>query len=149
VCAFKKFHKARTNSNVIFCVEEIYGFIKLQENDQILMRDLIKKENVVRKEISKPKPKNKIKVEAPLHVRKSQLKVSNTQLIKILYTNADQLTTSKMTELKSRIQHENPLIIAICEVKPKNSDKIFDYTIPGYSLHTVNLDTNIGRGIAV
>ena len=62
-----------------------------------------------------------------LHIcRKSRLKESNTQVIKILYTNAGQLTTSKMTELKSRIQQENPLIIAICEIKSKNSDRILD-----------------------
>ena len=56
-----------------------------------------------------------------------------------------------MTELTYKIEEENPLIIAVYEVKPKNArDRTLkDYEIPNYSLHPVNLENNTGRGIAV
>ena len=60
--------------------------------------------------------------------------------INIMYTNADQFTTMKNPERKK------PHTIAICEVKPKIPIERteLDYVIPGYSLHPVNLDSNIG-----
>ena len=59
-----------------------------------------------------------------------------------MFSNADQLTSPKMCELQTKIQQEHPMIVAICEVKPKNADKERseqDYKIPDYSLHPVNL----------
>ena len=44
------------------------------------------------------------------------------------------------------------MIIALCDVKPKNAKErsLEDYEIPGYSIHSVNLESNDGgRGIAV
>ena len=75
----------------------------------------------------------------------------NLPSIKIMYTNSNQLTTSKMTELQKKIEHEKPLIVAVCEVKPKNSNDrtTIDNEIPNYILHPINLDNNTGRGIAV
>ena len=69
----------------------------------------------------------------------------------IMFTNAAQLTSSKIIELKKKIQDEKPLIVAVSEVNPKNSDhwSIDGYQIPGYSLHPVNLHMMTGRGIAV
>ena len=65
----------------------------------------------------------------------------------------DQLTSTKRSELLKHIEQEKPLVIAICEVKPKNSKErtTVDYQIPGFSLHPTNIgpDSNIGRGIAV
>ena len=72
--------------------------------------------------------------------------------MKVLFTNADQMTTAKMVELQTKIKQEKPLIVAISEVKIKNSAKRFseeDYIIPDYTLHPLNLDNDIGRGIAV
>ena len=70
-----------------------------------------------------------------------------------MFTNADQLTSSKRSELLKRIGQEKPLVIAICEIKPKNSKErtTTDYEIPGFSLHLTNIgpDSNTGRGIAV
>ena len=40
-----------------------------------------------------------------------------------MFTNADQLTKTKMTELIERIQREKPLIIAVCKLKLKKSNK--------------------------
>ena len=58
-----------------------------------------------------------------------------------MFTNADQLTASKMTKLRKQIDINKPLIIAVCEVKPKNSKEFsqLDYEIPDYSLLPVNL----------
>ena len=68
-----------------------------------------------------------------------------------MFTNANQLTPSMMVELKKQIDIEKPLIVAVSGVKSKNyvDYSTMDYNIPGFSLHPVNLDTNIGRGIAV
>ena len=54
-------------------------------------------------------------------MRNNILKSTNLPTIKVMFTNADQLTSSKMTELTYKIEEEKPLIIAVCEVKPKNA----------------------------
>ena len=69
--------------------------------------------------------------------------------ISIMYTN--QFTTLKTSKLLEFAERKKPDIIAICEVKPKvaKEGKELDYVIPGYSLHPINLDSNIGRGIII
>ena len=59
-----------------------------------------------------------------------------------MYTNADQLTSSKKIELEDRIRLEKPAIIAVCEMKPKNAKirSAEEYAVPGYTLYDVNLD---------
>ena len=52
-----------------------------------------------------------------------------------------------MAELKKVIQIENPLLVAISEVKLKNSRE--RTMIPNYTLHSINLDKDIARGMAV
>ena len=81
-------------------------------------------------------------MQAPAHVRKKGLVSSSAPALNVMFTNADQLTPSKKTELVKRIEQEKPSVIAICEVKPKNSKERekLDYTIPGFTLHTINLD---------
>ena len=68
-----------------------------------------------------------------------------------MYTNADQLTTNKMADLKELINSSRPHIFAICEVKPKNSkDRCKqDYHISGYTLYSVNIESDKGRGIVI
>ena len=68
--------------------------------------------------------------------------------INIMYTNADQFTTMKMSELLEFVEQKKPHIIAICEVKPTISRerKELDYVVPDYSLLSVNIDPNI-RGV--
>ena len=46
--------------------------------------------------------------------------------LKILYTNADTLTSSKRNELAARVKLEHPDIIIITEIYPQNS--IYDIT---------------------
>ena len=56
-----------------------------------------------------------------------------------------------MTELKKLVEIKKPLIIAICEVKPKSQrhQSLKDYEIPNFNLHQTNLYDTKGRGIAV
>lgn len=150
-CAFKQFRKAKVSANVITCISQLQGSGVIDDKDKDQIINLIKSENAERILLlptTLPKKENK-SPQAPPHIRKSQLKSSNEPSINVLFTNADQLTTSKMTELRKRIQQERPLVIAICEVKPKNSKERHDYKIPGYSLHSINLENQIGRGIAL
>ena len=96
--------------------------------------------------------KKKLEVAPPASTRKSKLKNSPIPKMKILFTNADQLTESKMTELVTKIELEKPLIVAVSEVKMKNPTKkrvLEDYQIPNYILYDVNLTNDVGRGLAV
>ena len=68
--------------------------------------------------------------------------------LKILYTNADTLTSSKRNELAARVKLEHPDIIIITEIYPKNS--IHDITeeilkIDGYDI----MKSNGNRGVAI
>ena len=115
---------------------------------------MIDKTNESRKKpLSQPRRRRKVPVpmqEAP-NVRLARLKSSNLPSLKVLYTNADQLTSTKKTELTNLIARERPLIIAVCEAKPKNAKErsLKDYEIPNFVLHPVNLEEAEGRGIAV
>ena len=68
-----------------------------------------------------------------------------------MYIKTDQFTTMKKSELLELTEGKAPHIIAISEVKPKNLSKRteLDYVIPGYPLHPLNLDSNIGRVIVI
>ena len=68
-----------------------------------------------------------------------------------MYTNADQLTTNKMAELKRMIENSRPQILAICEVNPKNGKGRCkqDYHISGFTFYSVNIESDTGRGIAI
>ena len=71
--------------------------------------------------------------------------------INVMYPNVDQFTKIKKSDLLEFVERNKPHIISICEVKPKvpRERTELDYVIPGYSLHPVNLDSNIGRGIII
>ena len=76
--------------------------------------------------------------------------MSNVPSITVMFTNADQLTSDKNVKLTTIIDREKPMVVAVCEVKPKKSGdsrQLLDYSIPGYSLHPVNLEDDTGRGI--
>ena len=153
-CAFDSFKRARTSSNVITCMDDISGFELIHDEDRIKILHLMDETNAKRtvaQQKPKEKPKRAMSPQEPSKSRKVKLKNSNLPAIKIMYTNADQLTTSKMTELKNTIERKQPLIVAICEIKPKiaceRSQK--DYEIPNYTIHPVNLDNDNGRGLAI
>ena len=71
--------------------------------------------------------------------------------INIMYINANQFTTMKKSELLEFVERRKPHIIAICKVKPKipREQTELGWVIHGYSLHPVNLDSTIGRGIII
>ena len=68
--------------------------------------------------------------------------------MKVMFTNADQMTPSKMVELKKQIETEKPLIVAVCEVKQKNpaESSVMDYDIPGYSIRAPSNQGNVSPG---
>ena len=154
-CAFASFVNAKTTTSIITCMEEIGGLQDIKANDRAKIHQLVeetnkKREQTMQKQVNRPAKKT-----IPLHetpkARISRLKASNLPTISILYTNADQLTPSKMTELRILVERKKPLIVAVCEIKPKNGSErsLKDYEIPNYSTHPVNLDSSNGRGIAV
>lgn len=153
-CAFDSFQKARVSSNVITCVDDIDGLELIQDYERLQILSLMDDANAKRtKPLAQPKvKKNKtLPMQEISKARINRLKSSTLQTIKVMFTNADQLNSSKMTELKKLIERNKPLIVAVCEVKPKNARerREKDYEIPNYTLHPVNLDSDTGRGIAV
>ena len=65
-------------------------------------------------------------------------------------TNADVLTRDKIVELENRIQEDNPHVIMISEVKPKNFKRTLtpiEYKIEGYEMVHKNIEENRGRGM--
>ena len=70
--------------------------------------------------------------------------------LRIIYTNADQLT-NKLQELETRIKLDNPHIILITEVNSKNtknSPDLVTFQLPGYQLFHQNVSSD-GRGIII
>lgn len=166
-CAFETFKKARSAANTITCMDDILGFELIKDEERVYILRLMDEVNAKRKAStfqSKKIHSQKKKVLPPSKMRTAKLAPSGLPTISILFTNADTLNQGKMSELQQRIITEKPLIVAISEVKPKNSSKeitlqkpkdyykettLQDYAIPGYTLHPTNLDTKTGRGIAV
>ena len=154
-CAFHSFEKAKLEANTITCMDEMDGFDLVKDDDRIKILQMMDLANAnrLKNPVVAPKkpPKRIIPMQGSTKTRIARLKSTNLPTMDVLYTNADQLTTSKMTELKKLIERKKPLIIAICEMKPKNSQDrtTKDYEIPNYTLHPVNLFNDEGRGIAV
>ena len=152
-CSFSSFRKVRDPANTITDVNTLSGFEDLNSEEKVVVMNLIEIENSQRKvDIPKKIPVKKKKILPPSKVRTERLVPSGLPSINILFSNADQLTKEKMSELHQRIITEKPLIIAISEMKPKRNSKNMtdqDYAIPSYTLHPINLDNEKGRGIAV
>ena len=155
-CAFASFKKAKTLASTITCTEDIGGLELISDDDRAEIHQLVDETNKKREQMMQEGAKiRSVKKTSPLQEttksRVSRLKPSNLPSIGILYTNADQLTPSKMTELKILVERKKPLIVAVCEIKPKNGSERSskDYEIPNYTTHPVNLDNVSGRGIAI
>ena len=135
-------------------MDDINDFDLILDEDKVRILELIDQTNEARKKpLSEPtrRVKTPVKIQESPKTRFNRLKSSNLPALKILYTNADQLTSSKKLELIKRIEKEQPLVIAVCEAKPKNARErsLKDYEIPNFTLHPVNLECKDGRGIAV
>ena len=152
-CAFGKMQKARVESNVIKNPNEIDGLEKISATDQQIIINHIQED---KKKRTTPLPrsyqKKIVPIQAPPNERRKKLKMMKTPSIKVLFTNADQFTHSKKDELLERIITDKPMIIAVSEVKPKNSSKDMtevDYNIEGYTLKPVNIETSPSTGIGI
>lgn len=156
-CAFSMFKKARLPDNTVRDISELDGIESISDEHRESLLAAVKKSNEERETKSsevavRSKAQDSAKCVTPA-ARKKKLVVRTDPSIKIMFANADQLTTMKKNELQARIQKNKPLIIAITEVKPKNRTKdrlLIDYELENYVLHPVNLNSeDSGRGIAV
>ena len=157
-CAFDKIIRARIESNIIKDIDDIDGIedvpLSLVSQIRTLIDDSLSK---IKIDVNPASAANSV-TPPPIKTRKvtkknTKLKSFSEQQTKILFSNADQMNASKFLELQQIIKHEKPLVVAICEAKPKNSNKARseqDYQLQDYMLHPVNLSNESpGRGIAV
>ena len=153
-CIFKSFKNARLEKNIIKDISQIDGVENITDQEKQRLCCLIEDmtlNRASREKKSSKKRKEPLPMQESAASRTARLKSTNLPSMKIMCTNADQMTSSKMMELKELIQNKKPLIVAVCEVKPKTAKErtLKDYEIPNYSLHPVNLNNSTGRGIAV
>ncbi len=154
-CTFDKITKARTESNIIKDINDIDGIedvpLSMVSKITTLISDTLAKIKLDVETSTEKVPRNP-SCDTRKKTKKG-LRMLNTPSIKILFTNADQLTPSKKSELEQRIVTEKPMIIAVSEVKPKNSseDTEMDYHIEGYTIRPTNIETSLkkGRGIII
>ena len=152
---FKSFQRAKSTATIIKDINDINGIESITPQEKLQVEKLIENLDAALKKapLRTPAPRASIPTVAQClsETRKTNLKPLNTRSMIIMFTNADQLTSSKIIELKKKIQDEKPLIVAVSEVKSKNSAhwSIDDNKIPSYSLHPVNFHTTTDRGIAV
>ena len=151
-CIFESFKRSRHAENVITDLGKIAGVAEITNEEQLIISNLI--ENVDKKNLRKEKTQPSGTVtNKDTRIDRNKLKPYNGASTKILFTNGDQMSAAKFLELQQHINREKPLIVAICEVKPKNSVKertTEDFQIHDYELHPVNLhNTDPGRGVAV
>ena len=125
-CAFQSFERARVALNIISDINNIDGIEAITDSDRQTIHDMIMNANATR---INPLPDETKRIkksdsESPMaRLRVKKLRSSNIPSMKILFTNADQLTTNKMAELQTKIKQEKPLIVAVSEVKLKKLEK--------------------------
>ena len=152
-CIFHSFGKARLESNIIRDIKQIDGIDDVPDQVKQNVEKLVESTaEIPQKQITPKTTIMKSVLKDGMSIQKScALKQSGLQSLTVLYTNADQLTSSKIPELKKHIDSVKPHIVAICEVKRKNGICLtkMDFEIQGYTLHPLNLDNDVGRGIAI
>ena len=109
-CAFESFNRARLAENIITCINEIDGLESITNEEKMQVMSMIDDANAARTMLLPQAFTNKIvprrQMQEPSKLRGKRLKTSNLPTIKVMFTNADQLTTSKMIELKNKIESE-------------------------------------------
>ena len=110
-CAFASFRRARVASNVISDVRQLDGVERLNTDERKVLDAFIRDENESRVQPLKLKyiRKEKPGTQTTAKERKSRLAASPLPSINIMYTNADQLTPGKKTELMLCLEREKPL----------------------------------------
>ena len=92
-CFFEKMKRARVESNVIQAPSEVDGFEEISEADKLIIVNLIEDDKRERKAPFTVTYVKKLPVQAiTLSDRKNKLKMMKVPSIKVLFTNADQLT---------------------------------------------------------
>ena len=121
-CAFASFRNARSTANTISNSDELDGFNELNNHEQLLLNELIEKETSTRvvKEPTKICRTRAVVAQVPRIEHTTGLIASSNATLKVLFTNADQLTPSKKTELILRIDQEKPLIKAKKTLRNEN-----------------------------
>ena len=140
--AFEIFKKAHVPTTIFGSLNELKRFSQISSPDKYYITHRCQNE-IVSMEFAIPPEPPRMPPHQPSSKAHRSLKYYTSQHISAMFTNADQLTADKISELKSRIQQGNPLLIAICEIKAKNLNvkerTIQDYKIPNYSIHPLNL----------
>ena len=118
-CVFQTFRKAKVESSTIRDVSEIDGieFIPSEVKSRIenLIADTIE---WIKKPLVKPAVIiNKYVSTGHSVPQKMKLKQLGSHTLKVMFTNADQMTSSKIVELKKLIEIEKPLIVAVTGLK--------------------------------
>ena len=127
--AFRMFHSSRKLSHIISSEAEVHGFIHLSNDDKerlinhiTVMKPIIENLNqrntnqeIIPYQTSQVAPISENLIRGKHQQKTCCLKPHKSPDIKILFTNADQLTASKKIELEHRISREKPVIIAVCE----------------------------------
>ena len=111
-CAFLAFRKARLASNVILDVNVIDGLDNIPDEERKNLSNFV--DNL--KSFWKERPEHLKKMSTKTSILenqapKSRLHPCSTPALKVMFTNADQLTSTKMVELKSRIIQEKTLLV--------------------------------------
>ena len=164
-CIFESFKRVKEVRNTITSISQLSGFNEIKSSDQTLVTNyvndfVVKHLNNSRTDHTK-QARNNNSVESttsdvnqsnpPIKkVRAKTIKRLKTQSVKILFTNADQFTATKKSELENRIRNEKPVLVAVSEAKTKRGFRqVNEFEIDGFQLFHSNLDTTSGRGIAV
>ena len=145
---------AKLEKSTIMNINEIDDIDSVPEEVRNEVLNLIEQTKILRQRpFSKPIASFQKSLLIPTVTKSSKPKLKPTHLstLKVMFTNADQMTPSKMDELKKKMELEKPLIVAVSEMKYKNSTEStsMDYNVPGFTIHPVNLDNKVGRGLAV
>ena len=131
-CIFKTFENARDVRNMITNVIQVSGFYDISAADQVYITELVEKLKPIHNRIILRKKNVKQKEQGcKITMPKSynSLQSFGGSALKVLYTNADQLTSVKFNELMCKIKLHKPLIVAIWEVKPKTKSNPIEYKI--------------------
>ena len=111
----------------------------------LILEEGDKKETTPNQSTSRPRTKQSTRGPSNLNnqshppnfpsIQKKNSKYFNN--LNIWYTNADTLTSHKISELTIRIKDEKPDVICVTEIYPKNSEYVYteaDLQIEGYTL---------------
>ena len=153
-CAFKLFERARSLDSIFTSIDELDGFNDVSLEDQSLLKGKIKEceADISRiQSLMKKQTKKEVSTSNKAIESSKKLHPSQKSSIRVFYTNADQLTLTKRSELIYRINIHKPLFVAVCEINPKNNNNVnaIEYMIPGYTLRHVNIGEGSGRGTAI